>query len=178
MQKFIIGMLVLNKAGVLTRISGMFARRGFNIDSLAVGETENPKFSRITVTMTGDSYARDQIMKQLTKLHDVKKVKEMNAETSVSRELVIVKIATNSENRQEIMDAVSVFRNKIIDFAPKSICVEATGETSKLDAFIELMKPYGVLEMCRTGVVSLERGSTCIKDGDTIINQFVSKETN
>ena len=164
MKRFIIGMLVLNQSGVLTRISGMFARRGFNIDSLVVGETENPKFSRMTITMTGGDYERDQIIKQLEKLHDVYEIKEMNPAGIVSRELILIKVAANSSPRQEIIDAANVFRNKIIDYSTNSVCMEMTGESGKLDAFIELMKPYGILELCRTGVVSMDRGSKCLKE--------------
>ena len=163
MQKFIISLLVHNQFGVLTRVSGMCARRGFNIDSLTVGETEDPEFSRMTVTMTGDEYARDQIIVQLRKLHDVTEVKEMDPAAAVSRELMMIKVATSSETRQEIMDAANVFRNKIIDYSPKSLCIEMTGESAKLNAFIELMRPYGIIEMCRTGLVSLDRGTTSLK---------------
>lgn len=164
MRKFIIGILVSNQSGVLTRISGMFSRRGFNIDSLTVGETEHPQYSRMTVTMTGDEYARDQMLKQLGKLHDVKQIKEMNPANCVSRELVLIKVKANSDNRKEIMDAVSVFRNKIIDFATDSVCMEITGESGKLDAFISLMEPYGIVEMCRTGLVSMDRGNVSLKE--------------
>ena len=163
MKKFIIGLIVLNQSGVLTRISGMFARRGFNIDSLVVGETEDPKFSRITITMTGEDYDRDQIIKQLNKLHDVYEVQEMSPESIVSRELIIIKVAATSETRQEIMNAANVFRNKIIDFSRESLCIEMTGEGTKLDAFIELMKHYGIIELCRTGIVSMNRGLQCLK---------------
>ena len=141
----------------------MFARRGFNIDSLTAGETEDPEYSRMTVTMTGDEYARDQIIVQLRKLHDVTEVKEMDPASVVSRELLIIKVATSSETRQEIMDAANVFRNKIIDYSPKSLCIEMTGESAKLNAFIELMRPYGIIEMCRTGLVSMDRGTTSLK---------------
>lgn len=159
MRRFVISLLVSNQFGVLTRVSGMFARRGFNIDSLTVGVTEQAGFSRMTVTMTGEESDRDQMLKQLRKLHDVKEIKEMNPASSVSRELILIKVSANSQNRQDIIDAVNVFRNKIIDFSPEAVCMEITGESSKLDAFIELMKPYGIIEMCRTGMVSLDRGT-------------------
>lgn len=164
MRKFIIGMLVSNQFGVLTRVSGMFARRGFNIDSLTVGETEKSEFSRMTVTMTGDEYARDQMIKQLSKLHDVKEIREMDPDRSVSRELILLKVAANSSTRQEIMDAANVFRNKIIDYSPESVCLEMTGESNKLDAFIDLMRPYGIIEMCRTGMISMDRGLVTLRD--------------
>lgn len=158
MKKFIIGLLVKNRFGVLNRVSGMFSRRGFNIDSLVVGETQNREFSRMTITMTGDDYSRDQIIKQLRKIPDVSEVCEMTSDSIVSRELILIKVRATNETRQEIMDAVNVFRNKIIDYSPKVISIELTGESSKLDAFIDLMKPYGIIEICRTGVVSLHRG--------------------
>lgn len=165
MQQYIIGLLVANQFGVLARVSGMFSRRGFNIDSLTVGETENPDFSRITVTMTGDECDKQQIVKQLAKLHDVREIEVFEGDT-VSRELLLIKIAVTSESRQEIMDAVNVFRCKIIDFSPESICVEITGESSKMNAFIEYMKPFGIIEMCRTGVVALSRGSKRLKSAE------------
>lgn len=164
MQKFIIGLLVRNRFGVLNRISGMFSRRGFNIDSLVVGETENPKYSRMTITMTGDEDLRDQIIKQLAKIHDVSEVVEMSNEAIVSRELMLIKVKTTNETRQEIMDAVNVFRNKIIDYSPNALSIEMTGESSKLDAFVELMENYGIIELCRTGKVSMHRGLKTLKN--------------
>lgn len=164
MQKFIIGLLVRNRFGVLNRISGMFSRRGFNIDSLVVGETENPKYSRMTITMTGDEDLRDQIIKQLAKIHDVSEVVEMSNEAIVSRELMLIKVKTTNETRQEIMDAVNVFRNKIIDYSPSALSIEMTGESSKLDAFVELMENYGIIELCRTGKVSMHRGLKTLKN--------------
>ena len=163
MNKYIISMLVSNQAGVLTRISGMFGRRGFNISSLAVCETENPEFSRMTITMLGEDADRDQSIKQLQKLHDVYEIKEMHPNEIVSRELALIKIKTNKENRQDIMDAVNVFRSKIIDFTTESICVEMTGETDKIEAFVKLVEPFGIIELCRTGIVSLDRGSKSLK---------------
>ncbi len=162
MKKYTIGMLVSNQFGVLTRISGMFARRGFNIDSLVVGVTEDPSRSRMTITMTGEDADRDQIIKQLEKLQDVYVVREMIPTTIVSRELIMIKVAANAGTRQEIIDAVNVFRNKIIDYTPESLCIELTGEASKIEAFIELMRNYGILEMCRTGSVALDRGVACL----------------
>ena len=159
MKKYTIGMLVSNQFGVLTRISGMFARRGFNIDSLVVGVTEDPARSRMTITMTGEDADRDQIIRLLEKLQDVYVVREMTPSTIVSRELIMIKVAANSATRQEIIDAVNVFRNKIIDYTPESLCIELTGEASKIEAFIELMKNYGIIEMCRTGLVALDRGT-------------------
>ena len=168
MKKYIIGMLVSNQSGVLTRISGMFGRRGFNIESLEVGVTADPTRSRMTITMLGEDADRDQIIKQLEKLPDVYVVREMIPGTIVSRELILMKVATTSETRQEILDAINVFRNKIIDYTPDSICIEATGETSKTEAFIELMRRYGILEMSRTGSVALDRGTKTLS-GDASV---------
>ena len=162
MKKYMIGLLVTNKYGVLTRIASLFARRGYNIDTVTVGETVNPQVSRMTIMITGNDHDRDQMIKQLRKLHDVHFVKEMVAEKSVCRELVLLKVATDRSNRQEIIDAANVFRNKIIDYSTDAITMELTGETKKLDAFIELMKEYGILELGRTGVVSLKRGDECL----------------
>ncbi|MEE1019559.1 MAG: acetolactate synthase small subunit [Acutalibacteraceae bacterium] len=164
MKKFIIGMLVENKFGVLNRISGMFSRRGFNIDSLTVGVTENEELSRMTVTMTGDDYARDQMIKQLSKIQEVREIKQMNSDESVIRELVILKVKTTSENRHEVMDAINVFHAKITDYSPTAICLEITGETAKLDAFIEIVRPFGIIEMCRTGAVAMQRGNASLKE--------------
>ena len=148
-----------NKYGVLSRVSGLFMRKGFNIDSLTVGETEDPDYSRITITLNGDDYAREQLIKQLTKLYNVKKVKLLEPAASVERELMLIKVSNTPENRQEIMAATEIYRAKIIDYTTDSICVEVTGEPTKINAFIEVMKPMGIVEMCRTGVVALERGA-------------------
>jgi len=164
MKKYTIGMLVSNQFGVLTRISSMFSRRGFNIDSLVVGVTENPSLSRMTITMTGEDADRDQILKQLEKLHDVHVAKEMIPESIVSRELILIKVACDPATRREILDAVNIFRTKIIDYTPDSLCIEVTGETGKAEAFIELMRGYGILEMCRTGSVSLDRGTVSLNN--------------
>lgn len=163
MEKFIIAILVANISGVLTRVSSMFTRRGFNIDSLTVGETEESEFSRITVTFCGDSYTKDQMVKQLGKLHDVKEVEVLDKHETVSRELVLIKIANTSETRQDILAAVDIFRAKIVDYSTTSLCCELTGESSKIEAFIELVKPFGIIEMCRTGIVALERGCNSLK---------------
>ena len=107
------------------------------------------------------------MIKQLSKLNDVKEIKEMDADRSVSRELILLKVSTNNGNRQEIMDAVNVFRNKIIDYSAESVCIEMTGETNKLEAFVDLMRPYGIIEMCRTGLISMDRGLTTLKTGQS-----------
>lgn len=162
MGKYVFSILVANKFGVLTRVTSMFTRRGFNIDTLTVGETESPEFSRITVTMMGDEYAKTQIMKQLGRLHDVKQVQVMDHDETVIRELLLVKIKNDSATRQDVLAAVDVFRSKIVDYSPDALCIEITGESSKINAFIELVKPFGIMEICRTGIVALERGSNCL----------------
>lgn len=158
-MRSVIAVYVENKYGVLSRVSGLFMRKGFNIDSLTVGETENPDYSRITITLNGDDYAREQLINQLKKLYNVKQVKLLETDASVERELLLVKVKNTAENRQEIMAATEIYRAKIIDYTTESMCVEVTGEPSKIKAFIEVMKPLGIVEMCRTGVVALERGS-------------------
>ena len=163
MERFVIAILVSNISGVLTRVSSMFTRRGFNINSLTVGETESSEFSRITISFDGDEATKQQILKQLKKLHDVKEVEVLERAESVTRELLIIKVANNSEYRQDIMAAVDIFRSKISDYSPDALCCEITGESSKIEAFIELLKPFGIIEMCRTGIVALERGSNCLK---------------
>jgi len=163
MGKHIFSILVDNKPGVMTRVSSMFTRRGFNIDTLTVGETESPEFSRMTVSMIGDDYSKDQVVKQLSKLHDVKHVQVMERDETVTRELLLIKVKNDSATRQDVLAAVDVFRSKIVDYSPDALCIELTGETTKLNAFIELVKPFGIMEICRTGIVALERGSNCLR---------------
>ena len=158
MKKFIIAVYVDNKFGVLTRVTSMFTRRGFNIDALTVGKTESDDFSRITITMYGDDAAKEQMIKQLKKLVNVKMVKLLSKESSVIRELMLSKVKNDRKTKIDIMTAVSIFRTKIIDYSANALCIEVTGDTEKLDAFIEIMKPLGIIEMCRTGIVALERG--------------------
>ena len=157
MNRFVIAAYVENKYGVLTRVSGLFMRKGFNIDSLTVGETDDPAYSRITITHRGDDYAKEQRINQLKKLYNVKNVVLLEHDKTVERELMLVKVKNSPENRSEVMAAAQVYRAKIIDYNPKTLCVEVTGEPSKIDAFIEVVKPLGIIEMCRTGVVALER---------------------
>jgi len=159
-MRSVIAVYVENKYGVLARVSGLFMRKGFNIDSLTVGETEDPDYSRITITMCGDDYVREQLINQLKKLHNVKKVKLLQADSSVERELLLIKVRNTAQTRSDIMAAAEVYRGKIIDYSTDSMCIEITGESSKIKAFIDVMKPLGIVEMCRTGVVALERNET------------------
>ncbi len=162
MNKFIIAVYVDNKFGVLTRVTSMFTRRGFNIDTLTVGETESPEYSRITISMSGDGYARDQMINQLRKLFNVKKVEVLEGDNSINRELALIKVRNTEKNRQDIMTCVDIFRAKIIDYSSSALCIEATGDTSKINALIDILRPLGIIEMCRTGVVALERGDSSI----------------
>lgn len=163
MDQYVIGVIVSNVSGVLSRVSGMFTRRGFNIDSLTVGETESSNFSRITIAFHGDEYLKDRILLQLRKLHDVREVEVLDRHETVVRELLLIKIRNTPQSRQDIMTAVEIFRSKIVDYSPTALVCELTGETSKINAFIELLKPYGIMEMCRTGLVAIERGENCLK---------------
>ena len=156
--RFVIAVYVENKFGVLTRVTSMFTRRGFNIDALTVGETESPEYSRITITMSGDGYAKEQMINQLRKLYNVKKV-DVLEEDSIKRELMLLKVSYDSSNRADIIAAAEVYRGKVIDYTTNEMCIEVTGDPSKIDAFIKLMIPFGIIEMCRTGIVALDRGN-------------------
>jgi len=163
-DEFVISMLVNNEAGVLTRVSGLFARRGVNIDSLSVGVTEQPGLSRITISAHGDEYIKDQIIKQLDKLQDVKVVKPMPSNESVMRELLLIKVQADRDTRSGLMEAAAVFRAKVVDLKNDSITLEITGERSKCDAFVEYLRPYGIIELCRTGLTAISRGLKPLKD--------------
>lgn len=160
---FLLSMLVNNEAGVLTRVSGLFARRGFNIESLSVGETEIKGVSRMTIMAHGDDYFREQVVLQLEKLHDVRIVELMDLDATVMRELVLIKVKVSDQLcRSQILEAVSIFRAKVIDLSPTSLTVEITGEKAKIDAFVEYLTPYGISELCRTGVTAIGRGNNIL----------------
>lgn len=156
-MKHTISVLVENKFGVLARVAGLFSGRGFNIDSLAVGETQDPKVSRMTIVVQGDDLVLEQVVKQLNKLIDVIKVIDMKGKEKVERELVLTKIAANAKTRSEIMQIVDIFRAKIIDVASEYVTIEITGDSSKIDGFFDLMKSFGIREVARTGKVALLR---------------------
>lgn len=158
---FVIAVDVENKFGVLTRVTSMFTRRGFNIDALTVGETEHPEYSRITISLSGDGYAREQLINQLRKLINVRKV-EVLMDDSIKRELMLIKIKYDSTTRADVLSAVDVYRAKVIDYTSDAMCIEVTGDPSKIDAFIKFMIPYGIIEMCRTGIVALDRGASTL----------------
>lgn len=159
MQKRILSLLVDNTAGVLSRISGLFSRRGYNIDSLSVGVTADERFSRMTVVCSGDALILEQITKQLAKLVDVRDIKVLEPEDSVSRELVLAKVAAKPEQRQGIISIADIFRAKVIDVSKDSLVIEMTGTKSKLEAFIDLLDDYEILELARTGITGLSRGT-------------------
>jgi acetolactate synthase-1/3 small subunit len=160
--KHTIALIVENKPGVLVRIAGLFSRRSFNIDSLTVGATDKPDRSRMTITVDGDEVVLEQVTKQLNKLINVIRVSELAPEESVGRELAIIKVAARKEDRNEIMQIVSVFRAKIIDVSPRSMIVEVTGSEDKVEAMVRLLRQFGIKEMARTGKVSVVRGSMVV----------------
>ena len=162
MKKKVLSILVDNTSGVLSRISGLFSRRGYNIDSLTVGETENPKYSRMTVVVRGDDHILDQIEKQLAKLEDVRCVKELKSGHSVCRELVLITVGVQASNRPEII--ADTFRGKIVDVGVDTMMIELTGNQTKLNAFIKLLDGYEIKELVRTGIAGLSRGAEVMLD--------------
>ena len=163
MKKRVLSLLVDNTSGVLSRVAGLFSRRGYNIDSLTVGETADPRYSRMTVVARGDEQILDQIVKQLAKLIDVVDIKVLEEESSVNRELVLVKVRADAADRQSIIAIANVFRGNIIDVGKDSLIIELTGQQSKLDAFVELLRGYEILELARTGITGLSRGAEDIR---------------
>ncbi|MDD6208369.1 MAG: acetolactate synthase small subunit [Clostridiales bacterium] len=158
MKRMVFSVLVDNIPGVLSRVTGLFSRRGYNIDSLTVGETENSKFSRMTITVTGETLTLEQIEKQLAKLEDVEEIIELEDEESVTRELVLVKVQADRTERQGIIAISNIFRAKVVDVSMDSMMLELTGNQAKLDKFINLLDGYKVLELVRTGITGLARG--------------------
>ena len=163
MKKYTITALVANKSGVLTRISGLFARRAFNIESLCACATENDALSRMTIVLNGDDYILGQMMKQMDKLIDVKKIQQVE-EDAVCRELLLAKVKTDASTRSQILEISQIFRAKVVDVSPEATILELTGKPSKLDGFVTMLMPYGVMELARTGVTSISRGKTTIQD--------------
>lgn len=164
MRKMVLSILVDNTSGVLSRVAGLFSRRGYNIDSLTVGETQDPMLSRMTVVVNGDDQILEQIGKQLNKLEDVKEIKELADGESVCRELVLVKVAVDIKGRQAVIAVADIFRAKIVDVAKESLMVELTGNQAKIDAFINLLDGFEIKELVRTGITGLTRGSGDIAD--------------
>jgi acetolactate synthase-1/3 small subunit len=164
MEKHVLSVLVKNSSGVLSRVSGLFSRRGYNIDSLTVGRTEDPSISRMTITLMDDDNVLEQVKKQLSKLEDVIRVINFKANESIYRELVLIKVRANAESRAAINETVNIFRSKIIDLSTDTLTIELTGDEDKISALINLMEEYGIEELVRTGVTALQRGEKTIKN--------------
>jgi acetolactate synthase-1/3 small subunit len=157
-RKHILSLLVENKPGVLARIAGLFARRGFNIDSLAVGPTDDATISRITLTVDGAAHPIDQVTKQLHKLVNVIKIRDLEPEETVARELALFKISADGDRRAQIMQFTDIFRGKIVDVSRRSLTVEVTGTDDKIEAFEQMVRPFGLIELVRTGEIAVSRG--------------------
>ncbi|MGA9189154.1 MAG: acetolactate synthase small subunit [Methanosarcina sp.] len=157
-MKHTLAILVENKSGVLFRVASLFSRRGYNIDSLAVGVTEDPEISRMTIVVHGDDHVLEQVTKQLNKLIDVIKVSDIGGDDAVERELALIKVSADVNTRAEIIQIVDIFRARIVDVAPKSMTVEVTGDESKIQAIEKLLRQFGIKEMVRTGKIALVRG--------------------
>ena len=159
MRKQVYSLLVDNNPGVLSRISGLFSRRGYSIDSISAGTTADPRFTRITVVASGDELILEQIEKQVRKLVDVREIKLLHDNESVCRELIMVKVAANAKQRAEIISIAEIFRAKIVDVEKDSLIIELTGNQNKLDGFLNLMDGFEILEVARTGITALSRGT-------------------
>ena len=157
-KQHVVSALVENRAGTLSRVSGLFSRRGFNIDSLTVGETDDPSISRMTIAVYGEEKILEQIIKQLDKLVDVIAVRELDSSSCLRREIMLVKTRADEKIRPAVLEIAGIFRARVIDVSVSTITIEATGNTDKLNGLLLLLKPYGILELARTGLVALERG--------------------
>lgn len=158
MQKKVLQLLVDNTSGVLSRIAGLFSRRGYNIDSITAGVTADPRFTRITIVTSGDDEILDQIEKQVAKLIDVRDLKELRPEESVYRELAMIKVRVSMAQRQDVIAVANLFRANVIDVTPESLMIELTGDQDKIEAFIRMLDGYEILELARTGIAGLGRG--------------------
>ena len=157
-HQHLVSALVENHAGTLSRVSGLFSRRGFNIDSLTVGETDDPSISRMTIAVSGNERILEQIIKQLSKLVDVIGVRELDSASCLRREIMLVKTRVDEKTRPAVLEIAGIFRARVVDVAVSTITIEATGNTEKLNGLLLLLRPYGILELARTGLVALERG--------------------
>ena len=164
MKKMVLSILVHNTSGVLSRVSGLFSRRGYNISSLSVGETQDSNYSRMTVVAYGDNQILEQIEKQLSKLEDVKEIKVLLPDESVCRELVLVQVLASEKDRQAVISVADIFRAKIVDVAKESLMIELTGNQAKVEAFIKLLEDFTIKEIVRTGITGLPRGSGDLSD--------------
>jgi acetolactate synthase-1/3 small subunit len=163
-MRHVISALVMNEPGVLASVAGLFSARGFNIDSLVVGRTENPDLSRMTVVCTGDENTLEQIRKQLAKLVPVVKVRDYKGALYVERDLCLVTVSVDPEQRTEVIEIVTLFRGRVVDVAKTSLMVEIAGTEEKIEALVELLKPYGIKELARTGVIAMARGTQQAKE--------------
>ncbi|KRF17769.1 acetolactate synthase small subunit [Nocardioides sp. Soil797] len=164
MTKHTLSVLVENKPGVLARIAGLFSRRGYNIDSLAVGPTESPDVSRMTIVVAVDDSPLEQVTKQLNKLVEVIKIVELDGSSSVSRELLLVKVRADADARGHVLDAVQLFKAKVVDVAPDAMTIQVTGNADKLADFLRVLEPFGVRELVQSGMVAIGRGSRSISE--------------
>ncbi len=164
MSRHTLSVLVENKAGVLVRIAGLFSRRGFNIDSLAVGPTEQDAISRMTIVVNCDERPLEQVTKQLNKLINVLKIVELEQGFAVQRELILIKVRADTESRSKVLETVQLFRAKVVDVALDAVTVEATGNREKLDALIRVLEPFGIKELVQSGMVAVGRGGRSITD--------------
>ena len=161
-EKFIVGIIVSNHFGVLNRVAGLYAKRGYNIDSLAVGETDDPEYSRMTIVSTGDDYMKSQVLKQLGKLHDVKMVMLLNSDSAVSIEHMLIKLKLGNEDKATISDLINDYGGNVMDFGADFITAEISGSSEKIERFIEAARAIGILELCRSGLISMAQGSESI----------------
>jgi len=158
-EKFIVGIIVSNHFGVLNRVAGLYAKRGYNIDSLAVGETENPAYSRMTIVSTGDEYMKSQVLKQLEKLHDVKMVVLLDNDNAVSIEHMLIKLNLGNEGKAAISDLINTYGGNVMDFGSDFITAEISGSSEKIERFIDAAREIGILEVCRSGLISMTQGT-------------------
>lgn len=163
MAKHALSVLVENHPGVLSRVAGLFSRRGFNIDSLAVGVTENKEISRMTIIVDGDDYTVEQVSKQLNKLIDIIKIKQLDKDDSVRRELALIKVTATASTRAEIIQIVEIFRANIVDVSKNTVTIEISGGTDKVAALEDMIRGFGIKEIVRTGTIAIERGNKYIK---------------
>lgn len=164
MSRHVLSLLVEDKPGLLSRVAGLFARRGFNIDSLAVGPTEMKGLSRITVVVDQDEVLLEQITKQLNKLVNVIKVVELDAASSVQREHMLIKVRADNQSRSHVLEAVNLFRARVVDVVPDALTIEVTGDSNKIDAFLKVLEPYGIKEIAQSGLIAVGRGSKSITE--------------
>ena len=170
-RKVVFSILVENNSGVLSHVSGLFSRRGYNIHSFSAGVTADHRLTRMTIVCSGDEQILEQIEKQLSKLEDVLFIKKLESHESVCRELILVKVSANERTRQSIISVADIFRANVIDVTKESLIIELTGTTDKLDAFIDMLSDYQILELARTGITGLSRGAADIQDAEKLLNR-------